>query len=106
MSALARWCARRRFVVLALWLLALFGLGGAVGAVGTTFTDSTNLPSSESSTAYDLLAQAGANPDDGDTTAGTVVWQTDGGSVTDPAVAEQVQDQLARIAAVPGVESV
>jgi RND superfamily putative drug exporter len=77
-----------------------------VGAVGTTFSDSTDLPSSESSTAYDLLAQAGANPDDGDTTAGTVVWQTDGGSVTDPAVAAQVQDVLARIAAVPGVESV
>jgi len=106
MSALARWCARRRFVVLALWLLALVGLGGAVGGIGTSFTESTSLPSSESSTAYDLLAQAGANPDDGDTAAGNVVWQTDGGDVTDPAVVVQVQDVLARIADVPGVESV
>ncbi|HEX2177618.1 MAG TPA: MMPL family transporter, partial [Nocardioidaceae bacterium] len=106
MSALARWCARRRFVVLALWLLALVGLGGAVGGLGTAFTESTNVPSSESSTAYGLLAQAGANPDDGDTTAGNVVWQTDGGDVTDSAVAAQVQEVLAQIADVPGVESV
>jgi putative drug exporter of the RND superfamily len=87
-------------------LLALVGLGGAVGAVGTTFTDSTNLPSSESSTAYDLLAQAGANPDDGDTTAGNVVWQADGVAVTDPTVVAQVQDVLTQIAQVAGVESV
>jgi RND superfamily putative drug exporter len=87
-------------------LLALFGLGGAVGGVGTSFNDSTDLPSSESSTAYELLAQAGANPDDGDTTDGTVVWQTDGIEVTDSAVVAQVQDVLAQIAAVPGVESV
>ncbi|MGR6963081.1 MMPL family transporter [Geodermatophilus sp. URMC 61] len=106
MSALARWCARRRFVVLALWLLALVGLGGAVGGLGTAFTESTNVPSSESSTAYGLLAQVGANPDKDDATAGNVVWQTDGGDVTDPAVAAQVQDVLAQIADVPGVESV
>ena len=106
MSALARWCARRRFVVLALWLVALLGLGGAVGGVGTSFHDSTDLPSSESSTAYDLLAQVGANTDDGDSSTGNVVWRTDGGSVTDPAVVARVQDVLAEIADVPGVESV
>ena len=106
MSALARWCARRRFVVLALWLLALLGLGGVVGAAGTAFTESTNLPSSESSTAYELLAQIGADPDDGDATDGTVVWQTDGVDVTDPTVVAQVRDVLARIADVPGVETV
>ena len=106
MSALARWCARRRFVVLALWLVALVGLGGAVGGLGTSFTESTNLPSSESSTAYALLDQIGANTDDDDTTAGTVVWQTEGVEVTDPTVVAQVQDVLAQIAAVPGVESV
>jgi len=105
MSALARWCARRRFAVLALWLVALVGLGGAVGGLGTAFTDSTNLPSSESGTAYQLLDQVGANADD-DTTAGNVVWQTDGVDVTDPTVVAQVQDVLAQIAAVPGVESV
>jgi RND superfamily putative drug exporter len=89
-----------------LWSFALVGLGGAVGGLGTAFTESTNVPSSESSTAYGLLAQAGANLDEGDTTAGNVVWQTDDGVVTDQAVAAPVQDVLARIADVPGVESV
>ncbi|TWH72084.1 MMPL family transporter [Modestobacter roseus] len=92
--------------MLALWLVAFVGLGGAVGGIGSTFTDSTDLPSSESSAAYDLLAQAGANPEDGGTDAGNLVWQTDGVPVTDPTVVAQVQDVLKRIAAVPGVESV
>jgi hypothetical protein len=39
--------------------------GGALAAVGTGFTDSTDLPRSESSTAHDLLAQVGCEPDEG-----------------------------------------
>ena len=77
-----------------------------MGAVGSKFTDSTSLPSSESSTAYELLAQVGANTDEGDSTSGNVVWQTNGVAVTDPAVVTPVQDVLAQIAAVAGVESV
>ncbi len=40
-SALARWCSRRRFVVLVLSLLALVGPGGAVGVIGTSFNGAT-----------------------------------------------------------------
>nr|WP_243851143.1 MMPL family transporter [Modestobacter marinus] len=89
-----------------MWLVALVGLGGAVGGIGSAFTDSTDLPDSESSTAYALLAQAGADPGDDATSTGNVVWQTDGVPVTDPAVVTQVQDVLTQIAATPGVESV
>ncbi|MCZ2816320.1 MMPL family transporter [Modestobacter sp. VKM Ac-2984] len=92
--------------MLALWLVALVGLGGAVGGIGSTFTDSTDLPDSESSTAYDLLAQAGVDPGEGATSTGDLVWQTDGVPVTDPTVVARVSDVLAQIAALPGVESV
>ncbi|WP_024285555.1 MMPL family transporter [Cellulomonas sp. KRMCY2] len=102
MSTLARWCYRRRRVVLAVWIAALIGLMAAVFSAGTAFTTAAQLPDSESSTAYALIAEAGA---DG-TSVGNVVWRTDGVAIDDPAVEQQVAAMLAEVAAVPGVESV
>ncbi len=105
MSALARWCAHRRLTVIALWVVAMAALGSAVGGLGTSFTESVDLPSSESSTAYGLLAQTGAGTDD-DAIAGAVVWQTDGTAVSDASVADPVGAVLTEISDLPGVESV
>lgn len=105
MSHLANWCVKRRFVVLGAWILALIALAAAVLTAGTGFTDATELPDSESSTAYSLMAQAGIGGD-ADTTSGNIVWHTDGVAINDPAVTAQMTDVLAQIAAVPGVEQV
>ena len=106
-SALARWCYRRRTVVLVAWIVALVGLAVAALGAGTAFTDSAELPDSESSTAYSLLADAGLGASvDGSTETGTIVWQTDGLAVDDPAVQADVTAVLDEIAALPQVEAV
>ena len=61
MVVLARWCIRRRNLVVFGWIAMLVALGGVVGAAGSAFSDSSRLPASDSSTAYNLLAQGGSD---------------------------------------------
>src|SRR3954465_6422873 len=55
MRALARWCFRHKFIVLAVWVAALFVLGGLRASAGSGYTDSFSLPGTESTTALNLL---------------------------------------------------
>jgi putative drug exporter of the RND superfamily len=55
MKSLARWCFRRKFVVLGAWVLALLVLGGLSAGAGSGYTDSFSLPGTESTTALNLL---------------------------------------------------
>lgn len=103
MNSLAQWCFRRRRVVLGAWILALIGLAVAALGLGTAFKTAVALPDSESSTAYALLAEAGAGAE---TESGTIVWRTEGDAIDSPAVQEQVARMLADVAAQPGVEAV
>jgi RND superfamily putative drug exporter len=103
MSVLARWCHRHRLVTVLLWLGLLVGLGAVSGTVGTAYSSSLSLPATESSKAMDLLRSSmPAAAGDSD----TVVWHTAAGSVTDPAVKEQLDRTLDAIAHSPGVASV
>ena len=105
MSVLARWCARQRFLVLALWVVVLGGLGVAALTAGSAFTSPTQAPTTESTQAYALLAQMGSGSTSG-STSGQVVWRSDGIGVDDPTVVAQVQPVLDQIAALDGVASV
>jgi RND superfamily putative drug exporter len=49
MKALARWCFTHKFVVLAVWIVGLIGLGGLNASAGSGYTDSFSLPGTESS---------------------------------------------------------
>ncbi|MFF5075511.1 MMPL family transporter [Actinoplanes sp. NPDC000266] len=102
MSALARWCSRWRFAVAGGWIVTLVVLAALAAGLGTAFTDSTDLPDSESSTAYALLGEQGGPS----TTSGTIVWHSTGVSISDPAVRQSVTTMLAEIKAQPGVEAV
>jgi putative drug exporter of the RND superfamily len=106
-SSLAHWCFRRRFVVLAAWVVLLIGLAVAVVTAGTKFTDTTNVPDSDSSTGYSLIAQAGG-PHQAALSAdtGTIAWQTSGSSIDDPSVQQDVGAALDKIATLPGVTAV
>src|SRR3954451_2834843 len=55
MKALARWCFRHKFVVLAIWVVSLLVLGGLSASAGSGYTDSFSLPGTESTTALNLL---------------------------------------------------
>ncbi|MBT0771442.1 MMPL family transporter [Kineosporia sp. J2-2] len=104
MVRLANWCTRRWYLVLGTWLVVLLALGGLAIGKGTSFTDSTDLPDSESATAYSLLARAG----DGSagTESGKIVWHSDNASVTGGATRSAISSLLATVADEPGVVSV
>ncbi len=65
---LGGFCARHRWLVLAIWLVILLGLGGWARAAGQELNDDLTLPGTDSQAATDLLqkrfpAQAnGMNP--------------------------------------------
>ena len=104
MGGLARWCIHHKLLVLFSWIFILVALGGAVGTAGSAFSDSSRLPASDSSTAYNLLARAGS--DAATVTTGTIVWDTRSGSALSPPVSSRIAPMLASVAKVQGVKDV
>ncbi|GAB6900526.1 MMPL family transporter [Kineosporia succinea] len=103
MTALARWCYRHRYVVLALWLALLVTLGAVTAARGTSYSDEFSLPGTESSKALELLEQA--SPDQAGDTA-QIVLHAESGSITDAALEQRAAPMLAEVAQLPHVVSV
>src|ERR687890_1728760 len=101
MRSLARWCFRRKFVVLAVWVVAVLVLGGLSASAGTGYTDSFSLPGTESTTALNLLTD---NFNTESTDTNQVVFAA--ADVTAPAARARIQRTLARIAKGPHVERV
>ncbi|HEY3867659.1 MAG TPA: MMPL family transporter [Actinocrinis sp.] len=104
MSRLARWCLRRRRLVLALWLLLLVAALGAARAAGSDYDSSLSLPGTDSQAAVTLLTQdfpAAAGESD------SIVVATSGGaSVLDPGVRKSVTAAFGKVAALPHIASV
>jgi putative drug exporter of the RND superfamily len=103
MTAVAGWCFRRRFLVIATWVIVLIGLGALAQGVKSNFNNSVSLPGTGSTTAQQLLdktvpAQAG----DSD----TIVWQVSKGTVRDPAVITKLSAVLRQISTMPEVAAV
>src|SRR4051795_7151755 len=101
MKALARWCFRRKFVVLAIWVVALFVLGGLSASAGSGYTDSFSLPGTESTTALNLLTD---NFKTESTDTNQVVFAA--ADVTDPATRARITKTLGAIAKSPHVSRV
>ncbi len=58
MKSLARFAVRRRWIVLALWVVAFLGFNFASQSVGTAYSNSFSLPGSDSTRGLALLTQA------------------------------------------------
>ncbi|MGX1851192.1 MMPL family transporter [Streptomyces sp. NPDC055299] len=103
MTALARWCLRRRIVVLLLWLAAFAGVAVAAGVTGSAYSNNYEVPGTESSQASALLAKAfpGRSGD-----SDTIVWHTDAGTVRSGAVTKTMTHTLEKVAGLPGVSEV
>jgi putative drug exporter of the RND superfamily len=103
MSAIARWCFRHRFAVIAAWVLVLVGLGVLSQAVKSDYNNSFSLPGTDSTTAQQLLAKTiPAQAGDSD----TIVWQVSHGTVRDAAVVTRMTSVLKQIAVMPEVTAV
>src|SRR3954452_23076649 len=101
MRALARWCFRNKFAVLAIWVVALLALGGLSAGAGSGYTDSFSLPGTESTTALNLLTD---NFNTESTDTNQVVFAAS--DVTDPAVQKRIEQTLETIAKGPHVARV
>src|SRR3954466_5033206 len=101
MSALAQWCFRHKFRVLAAWVAALFVIGGLSAGAGSGYTDSFSLPGTESTTALNLLTD---NFKTESTDTNQVVFAAD--NVNDPATKARIEKTLDAIAKGPHVERV
>ncbi|WP_327266126.1 MMPL family transporter [Streptomyces sp. NBC_01232] len=96
-----RWCARHAWRVVALWVLALMGLGLANHTWGGSFADSFSLPGTSTQTGADLLA---AHTTGSGGTASAVVLTTDEGPVTGRRAA--IDSAVADLRRLPDVLSV
>src|SRR4051812_49941289 len=101
MKGLARWCYTHKFVVLAVWIVALVVLGGLNVKAGSGYTDSFSLPGTESTTALNLL-QDNFNTESTDTNQ--VVFSA--ADVTNPSIQARIKRTLEAIAKGPHVERV
>src|SRR4051812_13731158 len=101
MRALARWCFRRKFVVLGIWVAALLVLGGLSASAGSGYTDSFSLPGTESTTSLNLLKD---NFNTESTDTNPAAFAAD--DATDPASQARIQRTLDAIAKGPHVERV
>jgi len=103
MSSLARWCFRRRWLVLAGWVLALVLLTAVSRAAGISYATTYTLPNSPSTQAQTILSRdfPAASGD-----ADQIVVEAKTGPVTSGSARSEVETMLARVSRLPRVVSV
>jgi RND superfamily putative drug exporter len=104
MARLARWCFAHRRRVVALWILALVVVAGVSAVAGTSFNTNLSLPNTDSAAAVRLLTTSFPSASgEGDQ---VVIQATHGSTIRSAPVRAAVTEALARVSAVPGVQSV
>lgn len=108
LSKLGRFSATHRVVVLLAWIAVFAGLAGVLAVNGSGETAPDTIPGSRSTQALEVMNEhfPGQGTASEDSTLQLVFHPSDGGTVTDPAVAAQIADVLADAATLPGIESV
>ncbi|MED5570066.1 MAG: hypothetical protein VYE12_01410, partial [Actinomycetota bacterium] len=86
-ASLARWAFRRGKVVIAAWIIILFGVNAIAGAIGTAFSAEFSTPESESTRGFAVLNEH--FPGSSSAFSGNIVFKAEQG-VTDPEVVEQM----------------
>lgn len=103
MVGLARWCARHRKLVLAVWLAALILFGALDRSVGSNFQTKFSLPNTESTRALSILEQQFPSRSG---EADQIVLHARRGTLHAADVQRQVTRMLDRVAKLPHVETV
>jgi RND superfamily putative drug exporter len=101
--ALAQFCVRRKFVVLAVWLVATIALVAASHSLGDNTNDNLSLPGTDSQAATDALAKSFPDQANG---SSPIVLHAKSGKLTDAKNAEAVAAAAAGVAKEPHVASV
>jgi RND superfamily putative drug exporter len=94
MYEIARWCFRHRRLVLALWLIALIGIGGASQAAKSDYSTNFTLNNTESVHALNIL-EANSKKTSGD--LDQIVLRAKTGKITSPAIASSIDTMLTKV---------
>jgi RND superfamily putative drug exporter len=97
LARLASFCYRRRWFVVAAWIIVLVGVNVAGSSLGSAFSQSFSLPASDSQQAFELVGESGEG------IRGEVVFKADAG-LDDPAARARLDKLIEDIRNVPGVE--
>ena len=97
MSTLARWCFRRRLLVVGIWTALLVALAVPYATLGTSYSDAFSLPGLESSKAQARLRTS--EPRQAGDSDQIVVHMRRDGLVRDPAVRQKVTSMLRAVTA-------
>ena len=100
---LAQFCARRRFVVLAAWLLVTVALVAVSHRLGDNTNDNLTLPGTDSQRATDALNRSFADQANG---SSPIVLHAKSGRLTDSTYSGAVNQAAADVAKAPNVASV
>jgi putative drug exporter of the RND superfamily len=100
---LAQFCIKRRFVVVAVWLIVAIALVAVSHRLGDNTNDNLSLPGTDSQAATDALAKS--FPDQANGTS-PIVLHAKSGKLTDAKNAEAVNESAAAVAKEPNVASV
>jgi putative drug exporter of the RND superfamily len=98
-----RFCVRRRFVVVGVWLVVLVVLVGVSQGLGDNTNDDLSLPGTDSQRAADTLSRS--FPDQANGTS-PIVLRASSGKLSDSKYSGAVNEAAADVAKVPGVASV
>lgn len=104
MNQLANWCFENRRRVVGGWLLALVVLLGISQSIGSSYNESVSLPGTDSQAAVSLLKKS--FPSASGENDQVVIEARNGTTVRSSSVKDPVTAALAKVAGVPGVESV
>jgi RND superfamily putative drug exporter len=100
--ALAQFCVRRKFAVLAVWLVATIALVAVSHSLGDNTNDNLSLPGTDSQAATDALAKSFPDQANG---SSPIVLHAKSGKLTDAKSAEAVAAAAAGVAKEPHVAS-
>ena len=103
LSRIAAFSARRKALVIGVWLVVLVGLGFASHSAGTKYSSSAEVAGSDSAAANDVMARSfsGELPD-----ASPVVFHVESGKVTDAENRQVVEASLKELSEADNVASV
>jgi putative drug exporter of the RND superfamily len=101
--AIARFCAKRRFAVLAVWLIVAIGLVVVAGRAGDKTNDNLTLPGTGSQHAADALAKSFPDQANG---SSPIVLHVHNGKLTDSKYSSAVNEAAADVAKAKYVASV
>lgn len=102
MDTLARWCFRKRWVVIASWVILLVALGGIAQAVGSSYSTNFSSPLKADSTKALNIEKSAFKSQAGDTEE--IVFQSHGTPLLAPSAQAQVGKVLANVSKLPFVE--